>query len=95
VAGIALAIAAAADTRAAAKKRAARRIRRAARRRPTARPGLSRCAATGRGDHSDSLSPVVIHELGADGSVPASIVIELAAPIAAREAIGSRRPRVS
>ena len=39
-----------------------------------------------------SLSPVVIHELGADNVVPTAIVIELAAPVIDREAIGSPSP---
>ena len=35
-----------------------------------------------------SLSPVVIHELGAENVVPTAIVIELASPIIDRGAVG-------
>jgi uncharacterized protein YfaS (alpha-2-macroglobulin family) len=35
------------------------------------------------------LAPVVIHEIGSDGVVPTSVVIELAAPIVDRDAVGS------
>jgi len=38
------------------------------------------------------VSPVLIHELGAENVVPTSIVIELAAPVVDREAVGSRSP---
>lgn len=39
-----------------------------------------------------SLSPVVIHEIGAENVVPTALVIELAAPVIDREAIGSPSP---
>jgi uncharacterized protein YfaS (alpha-2-macroglobulin family) len=39
-----------------------------------------------------SLSPVVIHELGADNQVPAAVVIELAAPVIDRQSVGSPSP---
>ncbi|HEU4730471.1 MAG TPA: MG2 domain-containing protein, partial [Kofleriaceae bacterium] len=38
------------------------------------------------------LSPVVIHELGADSSVPTAIVIELASSVIDRDAVGSASP---
>jgi alpha-2-macroglobulin len=41
---------------------------------------------------AQSLAPVLIHELGAEGVVPTSIVIELAAPIVDKDAIGSPSP---
>ncbi len=42
-----------------------------------------------------SLSPVVIHELGADNQVPTAVVIELAAPVIDRESIGSASPKTN
>ena|SRR5436190_22993407 len=39
-----------------------------------------------------SLSPVVIHELGADNQVPTAVEIELAAPVIDRTAVGSTSP---
>ena len=42
-----------------------------------------------------SLSPVVIHELGADNQVPTAVVIELAAPVVDRAAIGSASPKAN
>src|SRR5512140_154172 len=39
-----------------------------------------------------SLSPVLIHELGAENVVPTAIVIELGAPIVDRDTVGSPSP---
>jgi alpha-2-macroglobulin len=39
-----------------------------------------------------SLSPVLIHELGADNTVPTAVVIELASPVIDRDAVGSPSP---
>src|SRR3982751_3296566 len=66
--------------------------------------GAAAGPATGKGSGSGdapkraaitakSLSPVVIHELGADGQVPTALVIELAAPVIDREAIGTPSPK--
>src|SRR5579872_1776205 len=62
--------------------------------------GAAGSAAAGKGSGSadapkraaitaKSLSPVVIHELGADDQVPTAVVIELAAPVIDRGAVGS------
>jgi len=42
-----------------------------------------------------SLSPVLIHELGSENVVPTAVVIELAAPIVDRGAVGSQSPAAS
>jgi len=41
---------------------------------------------------STSLSPVLIHEIGADNVVPSAVVIEFALPIVGQEAVGSQSP---
>ncbi len=63
---------------------------------PAGSAGSATGKAAGSGDApkraaitAKSLSPVVIHELGADNQVPTAVVIELAAPVIDRAAVGS------